>query len=117
MDALFSIGANEAGDAEVAEDQGHTKEDEEMHAGVGVCGGGMKVGAMGPDGACCKESKDAEEGTGDFQPEDTGELGEWSPDGLTEALAATGDAFACLAGLYGGAGGGSGCGCDRACRR
>ena len=69
---LSPVGSNEAGDAEVAKGERHNEEDEEMRAGVVICCREVEGGAIGPDGVCGKEREDAEEGAGEFEPEDAG---------------------------------------------
>lgn len=105
---LAAVGSDEAGDTEVGEDEGHYEEDQEMNAGIVV--GGAKVGAVRPHGTSSEECEDAEEGAGDLKPEDAGELGEGSPKGFSESLAALSDAFAGLADV------GDGSRCCSGCR-
>ncbi len=79
------MGADEAGDGEVAEEDEHRYGGEVVLAG-GT--GGVEVGAVGPDSGSRGDDEEREEDAGDLQPEDAGELGDGPPDGFAEAAGA-----------------------------
>ena len=61
---------------------------------VGMVRRRAESGAVGPHTLKAKEGDEAEEDSGDFEPEDSGGSGDWSPDGVAELSAASNDALA-----------------------
>jgi hypothetical protein len=89
---LFSAGAVERAEGEVAEDERDQSVDDEMlMVGAGSPGVAEPPGVLGEE-----EAEDGEEEAGNFEPENSASVGEGSPDGLAEFAGSTGDASASL---------------------
>lgn len=111
--AAAAVGADEAGDGEVAEENEHRDGGKVVLARGS---GGVEVGAVRPQRRGGGENEERKEDAGDLEPEDTRELGDGSPDGFAEAARSELDAGLGGADLLGGLGDGLGCRLDGSAR-